>query len=235
MAGSFISQSTFDDPTASTGGNGGTTLTVLAADTLIALVTYTAGDATVTLNSDWGSWTEDTSIQLLTGNRWRAYYIASATAATVAPSLTLSDSRDTVGLYVVQLRGLSTLIDAVVNGQNGPGTGDILTSGNVNFTSQPAMAIGFCWDLDGGGTPPALITGTTYTSRGTGWNMADGTGNIRCATKAISATGNDDVDFNSAFGSHNYRTTLFGFTEASGSVGGRLTGKLVSGNFVRAI
>jgi hypothetical protein len=96
------------------------------------------------------------------------------------------------------------------SGQNqvaiGPGT-DNLSSGNINFTSQPALLTGWSRNDSTGANIPGA--GTGFTSRG-----SDAGGGFRWEDRRVTATGNAEGLFSVVGGIDNYNTSAIGLLEA---------------------
>lgn len=90
--------------------------------------------------------------------------------------------------------------------QSGVAAGtDNISSGNINFTSQPALLAAYGRDDSGGTQTPAA--GTGFTSRGT-----DGINATRWEDRRVTVTGNAAALF-SSIGTSNYNVTAVGLLE----------------------
>lgn len=218
MAGSYISNAEGIDGTSGTSLATSTSLTTAAGDSLMALVFYDGGDATVSLSTDFGTWTENTSLSITIGSpRIRYFYLNSAAAATAAVTATYSVARTDRKILVFQARGLAAYQGGTLPTPASTGSGDdLITTGNYNVTNQPNYVLACAMDLNGDGVSPPNGTTSVFTSRGTFFSAGpDG----RVSDYRATANGNVAATFNSGYGSHVYAEALWAFTEAAAASG----------------
>jgi hypothetical protein len=136
------------------------------------------------------------------------------------PTVTLSwgTARGFRAILVIEVSGIDTtaeFINAAGQHQFHPGTtSDAISSGNVNFTSQPAAQLAVSFEDHTGSSVPA--TGTGYTNINT---FSDGTFAFRWEHKRVTATGNSAGTFTDATNGSvdDYNTSSLGLAEASGA------------------
>lgn len=221
MPASFVQQKQ-----GSAAGSGASTIsgsiTTTAGNALVLIVTYFGATTTVTPGTNFGTFTEDVSLQHAAGGGvgMHVFTMDSCIGLTGQLTTTFGAARTNRGHYLVELNGIDHYISGVFPAyQVTPGAGaDAITSGNYNVTSPPNYMLGFAWDQSGGGVIPSVGAGAAaagWVSEGTGWLFADATGNARLMDNRALINGNQAASFtHSAGATDTYAALLLSFAES---------------------
>jgi hypothetical protein len=147
-------------------------------------------------------------------NKLTAFY-ANDLGGSGAPTVTLTwaAAQGFRVVTVMEFSGIDVVADPLIGGsgqhQNGPGGGtDAVSSGNINFTAQPAVLAGISYEDSAGN--PVPTTGTGFTSEGT---FDDASFGYNWEHKRITATGNAAATFTDGSGAGNFNTNAIGLLE----------------------
>jgi len=221
MAGLFVQQKQGSNSASGSNLISGT-ITTTAGNALALIVTYTGANTTVTPDTTFGTFTEDVSLQHAAGGGigMHVFTCNSCIGNTGQLTIAFGAARTFRGLYFVEMSGISSYEGGVFPAyQVAPGAGaDLITSGNYNVINPPKYMLGFCYDQSGGGVIPSVGAGAAaagWTSQGTGWLMADATGNARLMDNRTLSSGNQAASFTDAGGATNtYAALLLAFVES---------------------
>lgn len=175
----------------------GNTLVIVTNSDTADTVTVTKNSGTATI----GSVTEQTSIsEAGTLEELTLLFVSVTGTGSLDLLVTFGSSQANKQILAQEWSGLGTMLGAQAQTDTG---NNPTTTCTVNATSQPATAIAFCIDVQGG-TP---TVGTGYTDGGT---FGSSVHFIRAQYKAISATGNVNSDFgNAGFDRNNSVLVIF--------------------------
>jgi hypothetical protein len=192
-------------------------------DLLVVDVQTSSGGGTPTASiadDQSSSWSTAIATVNATGGFWQTrFYLVNCSGAITLLTLTFAGGTPgTTNIEVLEYSGIATVTPHIVsntpNVQVNPGTTtDIITSGNVNVTAQPALLLGWSFDPSGN----AIAVGTGFTSRASSSSVA-----TRWEDKRVTATGNAAATFTSAThgGTDTFVTIVSAFAEPGGGGGG---------------
>lgn len=191
---------------------------VTTGNTLMLVCGYQGGSAEIAISDGANSWTQDESLfnNGLVG-RIRVFYKVAATGGFTTVTMTPDASVSSRFLIVAEYSGIASYFSGIYGETDSPGatTPDLISTGNINFTSQPALS--FAWGIDGNADSLPPTAGTGYSSRATGVQFGTGVDFVRITDKRITAIGDNAATFTPTAGSHPYASIQLAFIETSAS------------------